>query len=528
MAFEVPKIPYSGAISEVKIGTGKNTLTLGGQNCYPFHTWEGEQPNPPVVGMQVLDNGAEEWPAWLEEPLKDVVDDPAAWAKKAVDEFGADFICLTLASTDPNGDNASPADAAARAKKVCEAVDVPVVVWGTANPDKDAEVLAAVAEACQDYDLVLSPVEEKNHKQVGAQALAYNHHLSGNSPIDVNLAKQLNILLGNLGVKPENCLIDPTTGALGYGMEYCYSVMERIRMAALTQDDDKLTLPLINYIGAEVWKTKETKQPVDEAPEMGDPLTRSVLMEAVTAVSVLLTGSDAVILRHPGAVKLVKGYVKLMMAGGASTAAELKPGEMAAPAAEATARVEAKVAEAKKPAAKPTAPKAAAPKPAEPKPAPKKEEPKAEAKPEPKAEPKAEAKPEPKVDPEAEAKAKAEAEAKAKAEAEAKAKAEAEAKARAEEEAKLAAEAEAKAKAEAEAKAKEEAKVKAMDELEALRVKRREAREKHASGHSGEEIEVAQTAASIQHGLVAKLGFGLVRVHQRGAVYDAEVEGTEK
>lgn len=290
MAFEIPKVEYSGAIGQVVLGQGDKTLTVGGETCYPFHDFEGKLPNKPRIGMEICDMHPEEWPQWLEEPFKDVLDDPAAWAKKCVEEFGADFVCVRMISTDPNDKDAPPKEAAATVKKVTEAVDVPVIAWGTANPEKDAVVLAAVAEACQKTNLVLAPVEEKNHKQVGAQALAYKHFISGNAPIDVNLSKQLNILLGNLGVSLDKVLVDPTTGGLGYGLEYSYSVMERIRMAALTQDDDKLMSPMINNIGIEVWKTKEAHLPAEAAPELGDPLNRSVLMEAITAVSMLLAG----------------------------------------------------------------------------------------------------------------------------------------------------------------------------------------------------------------------------------------------
>jgi acetyl-CoA decarbonylase/synthase, CODH/ACS complex subunit delta len=233
-----------------------------------------------------------------------------AWAQKCVKDYGADAIALILVSTDPNGDNASPETAAATAKKVATAIDVPLIVYGTSNMEKDAEVLPAVAEACQDMNLVLGPVQDKNYKKIGAAALGYNHMVSANTPIDVNLAKQLNILLGQLGVKDSSILVDPTTGGLGYGMEYAYSVMERDRMAALTQEDEKLQLPLINYMGQEVWKVKECKLTNDIAPELGDQKTRGILMEAVTAVSLLLAGSDLLIMRHPEAVKLAKELIQ--------------------------------------------------------------------------------------------------------------------------------------------------------------------------------------------------------------------------
>jgi acetyl-CoA decarbonylase/synthase complex subunit delta len=311
LAFEIPKQIYSGAIKSVTIGKGDKAITLGGETSYPFYVFEGAMPNPPRIAMEVWDmDPGEDWAEPAKEPFKDVLGDPVAWAQKCVKEYGADAIALILVSTDPNGKNASPESAAETAKKVASAVDVPVIIYGTSNMEKDAEVLPAVAEACQGLSIILGPVQDKNYKKIGAAALGYNHSVSANSPIDVNLAKQLNILLGQLGVKDSQILVDPTTGGLGYGLEYCYSVMERDRMAALTQEDEKLQLPILNYFGQEVWKVKECKQTNAEAPQLGDQATRGILMESVTAVSLLLAGSDLLVMRHPEAVKLAKEVIK--------------------------------------------------------------------------------------------------------------------------------------------------------------------------------------------------------------------------
>ena len=311
MAFEIPKQIYSGAIKTVTIGKGDKAITLGGETSYPFYLFEGVMPNKPRVALEVWDKDpGEDWAAPALEPVKDVVGDPVAWAQKCVKEFGADAVALILASTDPNGDDASPEAAAATAKKVAAAIDVPLIVYGTSNMEKDAEVLKAVAEACDGFNLIIGPVQDKNYKQIGAAALAYNHTIVANSPIDVNLAKQLNILLGQLGVKDSQILVDPTTGGLGYGLEYSYSVMERDRMAALTQEDEKLQLPIFNYLGHEVWKVKECKQTNEEAPELGDQTKRGILMEAITAVDLLLAGGDLLVMRHPEAVKLTKSIIQ--------------------------------------------------------------------------------------------------------------------------------------------------------------------------------------------------------------------------
>jgi len=312
VAFEIPKQDYSGAIKAVTLGGGDKAVTVGGETSYPFHTFEGEMPNPPKIAMEIWDKDpGDEWAEAAKEPFKDVLGDPVAWAKKVL-EFEPDLLAIQCQSADPNADDAPAAEVADRVKAVVDGVDIPVIVWGTYNHEKDIEVMRAVAEKCQNKNLILGPVEEGDHKQIGAAALGYNHTVSASSPIDVNLAKQLNILLGNLGVKQEKIVIDPTTGGLGYGLEYTYSVMERLRMAALTQEDDKLQLPIICNLAHEVWKTKEAKLSEEEAPELGDAAKRGILMEAVTAVSLALAGADVLIMRHPEAVKLVRNFISQM------------------------------------------------------------------------------------------------------------------------------------------------------------------------------------------------------------------------
>ncbi|MFP4088199.1 MAG: acetyl-CoA decarbonylase/synthase complex subunit delta, partial [Desulfobacteraceae bacterium] len=426
MAFEIPEQPYSGKIGETTVGAGKGAVTLGGQDSYPFYLFEGKMPNPPKIAMEIWDyDPSDEWPAAAVEPFKDVISSPDAWAKKCVEEYGADIIVLQLKSTDPNGMDRGPDEAAEVAKKVADAVDVPVILWGTANNEKDEEVLKKIAEVCQGKNMGLGPVEEANHKGVGAAALGYGHTVIASSPIDVNLAKQLNILLGNLGVQLDKIIIDPTTGGLGYGMEYSYSVMERIMMAALTQEDDKLQVPMISNLGNEIWKCKEAGLPLHEAPTLGDPERRGIMMEAVGAVCFLMSGSSVLILRHPETVRLVRSFIELLSNGGSagdvqeiSKRLPLEEADLLKLSPEPNLDFGEAEAEAKpKPKAK------AAPKP-------KKEEKKEPAK-KPEAVPpkKAEAPPKPEVKEEdkakAEAEAKAEADAQKKAEQEAKAKADA-------------------------------------------------------------------------------------------------------
>ena len=306
MAVEIPKVTYSGKIKEVKLGKGPKAVTVGGETCYPFHLFEGEMPHPPRIAMEVYDAAPEDWAEAALEPFKDVAGDPVAWAKKCVQSYGAELIALQLVSTDPNGLNRSGEEAAQTAKKVAASVDVPVIVWGSGNAEKDADVLRKVAEACDGMNLVIGPVAEDNYKQVGAGAIGYKHTAIASTPIDINLAKQLNILLGNLGVPDGQIIVDPTTGGLGYGIEYTYSVMERDRMAALTQQDERLQFPILCNMAKEVWKTKEAKTKTADAPTLGDAKKRGILMEATTATMLLLAGADVLVMRHPEAIQLVR------------------------------------------------------------------------------------------------------------------------------------------------------------------------------------------------------------------------------
>jgi acetyl-CoA decarbonylase/synthase complex subunit delta len=224
------------------------------------------------------------------------------------------MICLQLMSTDPNGLDRNADEAAEVVKKVADAIDVPLIVWGTASHDKDTEVFRIVNEICQGKNLIIGPVEEADYRQIGASAIGYKHTVIASTPIDINLAKQLNILLGNLGVPDQQIIMDPTVSGIGYGVEYAYSVMERMRMAGLTQQDEKLQFPIICNISKEVWKAKETQIPEEEDPKLGDAGRRGILMEAMSATVLLLAGADVLIMRHPEAIKLVKETISELTA----------------------------------------------------------------------------------------------------------------------------------------------------------------------------------------------------------------------
>jgi len=300
---ELPQVKYTGAIRQVTVGTGPASITVGGQGCFAFHSFEGEIPNPPVIAYEIWDSGTQEWPEVCRRAYGKALDDPVAWARHCRDERGARILAVYLVSTDPTGLNRSSADAAKMVERIAAEVNLPLIVWGCGQIEKDAETLRLVAEACQGKNLALGPAEEKNYKQIGAAAIAYGHCVIASSPIDVNLAKQLNILLLDLGVPEDRIVMDPTTGALGYGIEYTYSVMERDRIAALQQQDDKLAFPMVCFLGKEVWKTKEASLPSGAIPALGTE-ERGIVMEAMTAALLALAGADILVMRHPKAMEL--------------------------------------------------------------------------------------------------------------------------------------------------------------------------------------------------------------------------------
>lgn len=309
MAVEIPKTSYSGKIKEITLGKGDKAVVVGGETCYPFYLFEGKMPHIPKIAMEVWDCPPDEWPEAALEPFTGVTGDPVAWAKKCINDYGAEMIALQLVSTDPNGLNRGAEEAAAVVKKVADAIDVPLIIWGTANHEKDTEVLRRMADLCQGKNLIIGPVEEGDHKRIGAAAIAYGHTVAASTPIDINLAKQLNILLGNLGVPDQQLVVDPTVSGIGYGIEYCYSIMERMRMAGLTQQDTKLQFPIICNLSKEVWKTKEAKLPTSEAPNLGDARKRGILLEAMSAMCLLLAGADVLVMRHPEAIRLVREMI---------------------------------------------------------------------------------------------------------------------------------------------------------------------------------------------------------------------------
>ncbi len=323
MTVEIPDVKRSWphAINAVTVGatsaeggTRTSTVTVGGETTLPFYHFEGAMPNKPVVAMEVWDLSPDDWPDAIREPLSDVLDDPAAWAKTCVDEFGAEMICLRLKGCDPNGANRTPDEAAAVARQIASAVGVPLIIWGCGNDEKDNEVFPVVAEALSGENCLLGTITEDSYKTLTALATAYGHKLIAESPVDINMAKQINILALDVGFPAEDTVIFPSTGALGYGLEYVYSIMERLRIAGL-KGDKVVAMPMLCDIGAEVWSVKEARAPESEVPGWGDVATRGPLWEASTATVYLLAGADILIMRHPEAVRLTKQTIGRLMGG---------------------------------------------------------------------------------------------------------------------------------------------------------------------------------------------------------------------
>jgi len=277
-------------------GTRTTAVTVGGETTLPFYHFEGEMTNTPVVAMEVWDIPAEDWPDSVKEPFADAI--------------------LRLKGCDPNGENKSPEDAVTATKRVLESVGVPLIIWGCGNADKDNEVFPPAAEAASGENCLLGTITEDNYKTLTALGTAYNHKLIAESPVDINMAKQVNILALDVGFPSENILIYPSTGALGYGIEYVYSIMERLRIAGL-KGDKVVAMPILCDIGIEVWGTKEAKAAESEVPEWGDGKLRGPLWEAATAYVYLLAGANILIMRHPEAVRMTKETIGRLMGGGA-------------------------------------------------------------------------------------------------------------------------------------------------------------------------------------------------------------------
>jgi acetyl-CoA decarbonylase/synthase complex subunit delta len=318
MPIELVKDSWPGGVRVVTIGatpeeggTRSCTVTVGGEKTLPFMHFEEEMPNRPAVAVEFRDRRPDDWSTLLLETWGDVVDDPAAWAK-AAEEAGADLLQLSLSATDADGNPTTPEAAVATVKVVLEASGLPLMVFGPGQVDLDNVLLVAVADATKGERLLLGICEDKNYRTIVASAMANDHLVNARTPMDVNLAKQLNILISDMNMPLDRIIMDPTTGALGYGIEYGYSAMERLRLAAL-QGDAMTQLPMLVTPGYEAWKTKESKVGQDVPDEWGDWMERGINWETLTAVTLLESGADILVLRHPESVKRVKAAIDDLM-----------------------------------------------------------------------------------------------------------------------------------------------------------------------------------------------------------------------
>jgi acetyl-CoA decarbonylase/synthase complex subunit delta len=319
MPIEIPKDKWPGSVRTVTLGasseeggTRTSVVTVGGETTLPFMQFEAPTINKPVVAIEIKDRKPDDWSELLVEVWGDVMINPGEWAK-AAEKAGAEIIVLALSVNDEEGNLTTPDKAVAAVKSVLSACGLPIIVFGPGQVDLDNELLVPISEATKGERIVLGICEDKNYRTIVATAMANGHLVIARTPMDVNLSKQLNILITDMGMPVDRVLMDPTTGALGYGIEYGYSVMERLRLAAL-QGDAMTQLPMIVTPGFEAWKTKEAKvgQGVPEA--WGEWGERSINWETLTAVSLLQTGADIVVLRHPESVKRVKSAIKELMA----------------------------------------------------------------------------------------------------------------------------------------------------------------------------------------------------------------------
>ncbi|MEK7282155.1 MAG: acetyl-CoA decarbonylase/synthase complex subunit delta [Chloroflexota bacterium] len=306
---EVPVEKWRGKVHEVKLGgNGRRSLTVGGEACLPFLKLDGSFPHSPVVAIEVQDRYPGDWAEPLLRAWGEVLKSPAAWAKKAA-ELGADLISLRLKSAHPEEGNTGAEQAKQVVAAVLEAVDLPLIVLGPEVAEKDNEVLVAASEVARGQRIALGDCMEKNYRTIAASCLADGHVAIAKTPIEINLAKQLNILLSDLGLSADAILMDPTTGALGYGLEYTYSVMERLRLAALS-GDAMTAMPMLCTVGEESWRQKESKATEGIPLTWGAQEKRAILWEEITAVSLLQSGANILVLRHPQTIARVKEVIQ--------------------------------------------------------------------------------------------------------------------------------------------------------------------------------------------------------------------------
>ena len=293
-------------------GTRASTVTVGGETTLPFLTSEGEIPHRPVIAGVVADV-VPDWPDALKNAIGDVINSPVEWAQKCVEEFKVDLISLKLIGPDPTGAKRSPAEAADTVKAVLEAVDVPLIFWGCDDEETDNNVLLECSQAARGERCLIGSATETNYRTLGAIGTADKHKVIAEAPVDINLGKQVNILLQDAGFSLNDVVMCQTTAALGYGFDYVYTIFERVRIAGL-KGDKLMALPQIANIGWETWKVKEAVQDEDILPGWGKLTMRGPLWETTAAIGYLQAGADILTLAHPTSVKIMQQTIAELMA----------------------------------------------------------------------------------------------------------------------------------------------------------------------------------------------------------------------
>ena len=317
---KLSKESWEGTVREITLGataaeggTRSHTVTIGGSTAMPYMHFEGKTPNKPVVAVEIMSRKPDDWSDLLMQAWGDVMNDPGEWAK-AAEQAGAEVLYLKLALTDADGNPTTKEQAIEAVDKVLKASGLPLVVFGPGQPDPDNELLVEISTRFKGEKLLLGVCEEKNYRTIVASAMADGQLVVARTAMDVNLAKQLNILITDMGLPAESIVMDPTTGALGYGFEYGYSVMERLRIAAL-QGDSMTQFPMMVTPGEECWKTKESKVGDDVPDGWGDWETRAISWETTTAIMLAESCADLIVLRHPESVKRTKEAIDDLMSG---------------------------------------------------------------------------------------------------------------------------------------------------------------------------------------------------------------------
>ncbi len=315
---EIPRRNWTGKVREITLGateadggTRTKTITVGGETTLPSLEFEGEIARRPVIAIEIKDYKPDDWSSLLMEAWGDVVNDPGEWAK-AAEKAGADLILLQLSMEDADGEPNTPKKARATVRQVLDATGLPLIVYGPGQVDADNELLVPVAEEAAGERIVLGLCEEKNYRTIVAGALAHKQLVIASTAMDVNLAKQLNILISDMGLPTERILMDPTCAGVGYGMEYGYSVMERLRLAAL-QGDSMTQFPMIVNVGFEAWRQKESKVGEGVPEAWGDWEERGINWETVTAATLVESAADIIVLRHPESVRRIHAMIKELM-----------------------------------------------------------------------------------------------------------------------------------------------------------------------------------------------------------------------